>query len=84
MSLVKKSDVKNHLSARHHSGIHLVPPLSQREATNCQADEPVRVHSNVEEQPDPASSIGVEELPPVIESESSYAVMAAVSRRPKT
>jgi hypothetical protein len=32
MSLIKKSDVKNHLSARHHNRIHLAP-ASQPDAT---------------------------------------------------
>ncbi len=33
MSLIKKADVKNHLSARHRSGIHLARPEGQSEAT---------------------------------------------------
>ncbi len=39
MSLVKKSDVKNHLSPRHHKGIHLASP-SQPDATGFSADAP--------------------------------------------
>jgi hypothetical protein len=33
MSLIKKADVKNHLSARHRSGIHLTRPEDQSDAT---------------------------------------------------
>ena len=33
MSLTKKSDVKNHLSARHRREIHLYRPVSQPDAT---------------------------------------------------
>ncbi|MDR3740723.1 MAG: hypothetical protein P4L40_17045 [Terracidiphilus sp.] len=33
MSLVKKSDVKNHLSPRHHKDIHLYQPDIQQDAT---------------------------------------------------
>ena len=33
MSLIKKSDVKNHLSPRHRRTIHLVVPESQPDAT---------------------------------------------------
>jgi hypothetical protein len=32
LSLIKKSDIKNHLSARHHKRIHIVP-VSQPDAT---------------------------------------------------
>jgi hypothetical protein len=33
MSLMKKTDVKNHLSARHRTGIHLIRPESLADAT---------------------------------------------------
>lgn len=33
MSLIKKSDVKNHLTARRHGGIHLYHPESLPDAT---------------------------------------------------
>ena len=35
MSLIKKADVKNHLSARHRSGIHLTRPEGQSNATGA-------------------------------------------------
>jgi hypothetical protein len=34
MSLIKKADVKNHLSARHRSEIHLARPASKPDATD--------------------------------------------------
>ena len=39
MSLIKKSDVKNHLSSRHRTEIHLCPPESQPDATGFSAAE---------------------------------------------
>lgn len=33
MSLIKKADVKNHLSARHRTEIHVIPMESQPDAT---------------------------------------------------
>jgi hypothetical protein len=39
MSLVKKSDVKNHLSLRHRTQIHLCQPESQPDATGFSAAE---------------------------------------------
>lgn len=39
MSLIKKSDVKNHLSPRHRTEIHLCPPESQPDATGFSAAE---------------------------------------------
>jgi len=39
MSLIKKADVKNHLSARHRTGIHLARPESQSDATGFPHEE---------------------------------------------
>jgi hypothetical protein len=39
VSLIKKSDVKNHLSPRHRTQIHLCPPESQPDATGFSAVE---------------------------------------------
>jgi hypothetical protein len=39
VSLIKKSDVKNHLSPRHRTEIHLCPPESQPDATGFSAAE---------------------------------------------
>jgi len=40
MSLVKQSDVKNHLSSRYRSKIHLCQPESQPDATGFSVAEP--------------------------------------------
>jgi hypothetical protein len=50
MSLVKKTDVKNHLSPHHQKAIHLCAPLSQPDATGLSGDEPERTDSNMQEQ----------------------------------
>ena len=39
MSLIKKADVKNHLSARHRTEIHLARPGSQSDATGFLHEE---------------------------------------------
>ncbi len=53
MSIVNKSDVKNHLSAHHHKGIHLCRPVSEPAAT---------VASEAESAPsDPGTESSVEE-----------------------
>jgi hypothetical protein len=39
VSLIKKSDVKNHLSPRHRTEIHLCPPESQPDATGFSVEE---------------------------------------------
>ncbi len=46
MSLIKKSDVKNHLSPRHRTQIHLCPPESQPDATGFSAVEPGTVQAD--------------------------------------
>ncbi len=40
MSLTKKSDAKNHLSARFRNEIHLDKPVSEPDATGFSQDEP--------------------------------------------
>jgi hypothetical protein len=39
MSLIMKSDVKNHLSRRNHTGIHLFQPVSRPDATGFSGEE---------------------------------------------
>ena len=39
MSLIDKTDVKNHLSARYRTQIHLTPPASQPDATGIPHEE---------------------------------------------
>ena len=45
MSLIKKSDVKNHLSARHHNRMHLAP-ASQPDATGFSGTNQESVKTN--------------------------------------
>ena len=47
MSLIKQTDVKNHLSARHRTGIHLQPAINA-DATGFPHEEPASQdsHSN--------------------------------------
>lgn len=49
MSLVKKSDVKNHLSPRHRTQIHLCQPASQPDATGFSAAETGEVQAGSSE-----------------------------------
>jgi wyosine [tRNA(Phe)-imidazoG37] synthetase (radical SAM superfamily) len=84
MSLIKKCDVKNHLSSRLRQGGHLHRPASQPDATGFSGVEPGRAEPNT----DPliadlikqASSIGPETTPIVIASSLSDAVMPAISK----
>jgi hypothetical protein len=45
MSLIKKSDVKNHLSSRHHNHIHIAP-VSQPDATGFSGTNQAPVETN--------------------------------------
>ena len=46
MSLIKKSDVKNHLSPRFRTKIHLCQPESQPDATGFSVAEPDAIKAN--------------------------------------
>lgn len=46
MSLIKKSDVKNHLSPQFRTKIHLCPPESQLNTTGYSAAEPGAIQAN--------------------------------------
>jgi hypothetical protein len=46
MSLIKQSDVKNHLSPQFRTKIHLCPPESQPDATGFSAAEPDAIEAN--------------------------------------
>jgi hypothetical protein len=48
VSLIKKSDVKNHLSPRHRTQIHLCPPESPPDATGFSAAEPDAIKESPE------------------------------------
>ena len=69
MTLIKKSDVKNHLANRYRNrnGIHLYPPTSQPDATGFSAEQSERADSNakntVEESRNGPSASGQETLP---------------------
>jgi len=46
MSLIEKNDVKNHLSPRFRTKIHLCEPESQPDATGCSVAEPNAIKAN--------------------------------------
>jgi hypothetical protein len=46
VSLIKKSDVKNHLSPRHRTEIHLCPPESQPDATGYSGADAVQADAS--------------------------------------
>lgn len=46
MSLIKKSDVKNHLSPRHRRAIHFAVPASQPDATGFSGEQSDGLESN--------------------------------------
>jgi len=56
MSLIKKADVKNHLSARHRTEIHLARPESQSDATGFAHEEYAREDSKVNESVEPETT----------------------------
>lgn len=80
MSLVKKSDVKNHLSSHHKKGIHLNRPLSQPDATGFSVEEPARTDLNVEDQHQQPSSSGLEAPPLVASPDSSDTIASTLSK----
>jgi hypothetical protein len=45
MSLIEKTDVKNHLSARHRTQIHLAPPPSRPDAAGLPREAPASADS---------------------------------------
>jgi hypothetical protein len=78
MSLVKRSDVKNHLSPHHQKGIHLDRPLSQPDATGFSVEE--AAHTDVEEQHQQSPSSGLEAPPLATSPYPSYAVAPTISK----
>jgi len=56
MSLIKKADVKNHLSARHRTEIHLARPESQSDATGFAHEESASEDSKVNESVEPETT----------------------------
>jgi len=49
MSLVKKSDVKNHLSPRYHKDIHLCRPDIQQESTDFVVEDSGRAEMTIDQ-----------------------------------
>ena len=49
MSLIKKSDVKNHLSSHFQRRIHLVSPISLPDPTGFSGSEPIPQQANPEQ-----------------------------------
>jgi hypothetical protein len=80
MNLIKKSDVKNHLSSRNHHGIHLHRPVGQPTATGLSGDQSGRADSSsgnvVETTPNIPSSSG----PTQVQPDSSHLVTIAESK----
>jgi hypothetical protein len=46
MSLVDKTDVKNHLSARHRTQIHLAPPPGRPDEADIPREDPAAADPN--------------------------------------
>jgi hypothetical protein len=65
MSLIRQTDVKNHLSARHRSGIHVVQPQSESDATGYAQRESSDVTSKVNDAIDALASSDLETTPTV-------------------
>jgi hypothetical protein len=80
MSLVWKSDVKNHLSPHHQKGIHLDRPLSQPDATGFSVEEPACTDSNLDGQLQQPSTSGPEAPPLVTSPDSSDTAAPTISR----
>ena len=76
MSLIKKADVKNHLSARHRTGIRLARPESQSDATGFaheeSAGEDPKVNDSVEN-PLNTPAPNEPETAPIVTSKSAKA-----------
>ena len=69
MSLIKKADVKNHLSARHRSGIHLAPPAGQPDVAERAHEDSTSEHpmvsDSVQNPPNIPAAGDAETTPPV-------------------
>ena len=73
MSLIKKSDVKNHLSAHHRTEIHLARPESQSDATGFAHEEHESKMSEPVEEPVVTPSPSKPETAPVVTYKSAKA-----------
>jgi hypothetical protein len=73
MSLIKKADVKNHLSARHRSEIHLARPANKPDASGISHEEPSGVDPKVNESAENSLEIPIPTKPeaaPIVTSKS--------------
>lgn len=68
MSLIKQSDVKNHLSGRHRTEIHVARPESQPDATGFPHEESAGADPKVN---DSVPTAGVPETAPIVPSTSA-------------
>lgn len=80
MSFVKKSDVKNHLSAHHQKRIHLTPPVSQPDATGFSEDGLPLTDMNSEEQIQQPSSSALEAPTVVTSPDSGITIASTLSK----
>jgi hypothetical protein len=84
MSLIKKSDVKNHLSSRNRSEIHLHRSSSQPDATGFSGGQSDSISSNaVEKMRNLPTSSGPEIVPTRAQADSNHAVTLADSKSAK-
>jgi hypothetical protein len=86
MTVIKKSDVKNHLANRYRNrnGIHLYTPASQPDATGFSGEQTGHADSNaintVEESRNASSPSGQETLPAKTGHDASGIVTASDSK----
>jgi hypothetical protein len=73
MSLIKKSDVKNHLSAHHRTEIHLTHPQSQSDATGFAHEEDESKVSDPVENPVTTPTPGKPDVTPAFTYKSAKA-----------
>jgi hypothetical protein len=76
MSLIKKADVKNHLSTRHRTEIHLTRPESQSDATGFAHEESASEEPQVSDSIENTLNIptpGKPETAPIVTSKSEQA-----------
>jgi hypothetical protein len=87
MTLIKKADVKNHLSTRHRTEIHLYRPEEEPTVPGALEDASAGAAPAISDvsndPPIPASPSGSETPPTVTASDPSVAVVSAQSQSAK-
>jgi hypothetical protein len=78
VSLIKKSDVKNHLSPRYRTQIHLCEPESEPDATGFSAEESGAVEADAS---DPAKDLNAEHSSSSSTLEQGTALTGAIGAR---